>query len=126
MKSPYDGDPRWDVPTYDALSDFHGSHVNPILWRRHGWVDDRIDDQFQTHEAFTSGSASRKAHKGIQWIVKGQRYLLMIQSIGGNHTMFTIMDRNHSPPQIKSRQDKLRRAVISASMTARQQNLKSC
>lgn len=71
-RSSYDVDPKWDIPSYDALSDFHSSHVNPIFWRLHGWVDDRIEDWHQAHEASTPGSVTRKVHKDIQWYAKGQ------------------------------------------------------
>ena len=37
-------DPEWDVPEYDFLGDEYSSHVNPIFWKIHGWVDDRISD----------------------------------------------------------------------------------
>ncbi len=42
--SPDDIDPRWDDPSYDWLGDTYSSHVNPIFWKLHGWVDDRIED----------------------------------------------------------------------------------
>jgi hypothetical protein len=41
---PFDVDPRFDDPAYDWLADFYSSHVNPIFWKLHGWVDARIDD----------------------------------------------------------------------------------
>jgi hypothetical protein len=37
-------DMRWDDPRYDYLGDTYSSHVNPIFWSLHGWVDDRIED----------------------------------------------------------------------------------
>ncbi|MDD1567977.1 MULTISPECIES: hypothetical protein [Bradyrhizobium] len=37
-------DPKWDDPMYDFLADGYAAHVNPIFWRIHGWVDDRISD----------------------------------------------------------------------------------
>jgi hypothetical protein len=36
-------DPAFDAPSYDFLGDFYSSHVNPIFWKLHGWVDSRID-----------------------------------------------------------------------------------
>ena len=36
-------DPKWDDPSYDWLGDFYSSHVNPLFWKLHGWVDARID-----------------------------------------------------------------------------------
>ena len=37
-------DVKWDDPAYDYLGDTYSSHVNPIFWKLHGWVDDRIED----------------------------------------------------------------------------------
>lgn len=42
--SPSGIDPRWDQPSYDWLGDSYSSHVHPVFWRLHGWVDDRIED----------------------------------------------------------------------------------
>ncbi|MFJ9721286.1 hypothetical protein ACIRP3_00865 [Streptomyces sp. NPDC101209] len=41
---PFDVDPKWDEPANDWLADFYSSHVNPVFWKLHGWVDKRIDD----------------------------------------------------------------------------------
>lgn len=37
-------DPLWDDPRYDHLADTYASHVNPVFWSLHSWVDDRIED----------------------------------------------------------------------------------
>ena len=37
-------DQKWDNPQYDYLGDQYASHVNPIFWKLHGWVDERIND----------------------------------------------------------------------------------
>jgi len=37
-------DPRWDDPRYDFLGDTYSSHVHPVFWSLHGWIDDRIED----------------------------------------------------------------------------------
>jgi hypothetical protein len=37
-------DPVWDDPRYDFLGDTYSSHVNPVFWSLHGWIDDRIED----------------------------------------------------------------------------------
>jgi hypothetical protein len=39
-----DIDPKFDNPNYNWLGDPYSSHVNPIFWKLHGWVDDRIED----------------------------------------------------------------------------------
>lgn len=67
----YEVDERWDAPRYDYLSDFHSSHVNPIFWRLHGWVDDRIEDWFSAQEAVRPGVVQRKTLKGLPWFAKG-------------------------------------------------------
>ncbi|MBB6553605.1 Tat pathway signal protein [Nonomuraea rubra] len=48
--SAFDVDPQWDVPGYDWLADTYSSHVNPIFWKLHGWVDARIDDWMRANE----------------------------------------------------------------------------
>ena len=35
---------QWDAPAYNYLGDTYSSHVNPVFWKLHGWVDDRIED----------------------------------------------------------------------------------
>jgi hypothetical protein len=35
---------RWDAPAYNYLGDTYSSHVHPIFWKLHGWVDDRVED----------------------------------------------------------------------------------
>ena len=35
-------DLKWDDPRYDFLGDTYSSHVNPIFWKLHGWIDDRV------------------------------------------------------------------------------------
>jgi hypothetical protein len=40
----FDVDPKWDDAANDDLGDFYSSHVHPVFWRLHGWVDDRIND----------------------------------------------------------------------------------
>lgn len=35
---------RWDAPEYDYMGDAYSSLVNPLFWKIHGWVDDRVED----------------------------------------------------------------------------------
>lgn len=37
-------DTRWDNASYNWLGDTYSSHVNPVFWKLHGWVNDRIID----------------------------------------------------------------------------------
>ncbi|MGH8948603.1 MAG: hypothetical protein ACRDXF_07060, partial [Acidimicrobiia bacterium] len=36
--------PEWDDPAYDFLLETYSSHVNPIFWKLHGWIDDRVEN----------------------------------------------------------------------------------
>jgi hypothetical protein len=40
---------RWDAPEYDYLGDAYSSLVNPLFWKIHGWVDDRVGDWKRAH-----------------------------------------------------------------------------
>ncbi len=40
----------WDSPLYDWLGDSYSSHVNPVFWKLHGWVDDRIEDWVEANK----------------------------------------------------------------------------
>jgi hypothetical protein len=35
---------KWDDPGYDTLFDEYSSHVSPIFFRLHKWIDNRIED----------------------------------------------------------------------------------
>lgn len=43
-------DQKWDEPSYDWLGDTYSSHVNPVFWKIHGWVDDRIEQWARVHK----------------------------------------------------------------------------
>lgn len=62
-----DIDERWADPSNDYLGDFYSSHVNPVFWRVHGWVDDRIEGWFQAHEAAHPGEIQRCDVGGVKW-----------------------------------------------------------
>jgi hypothetical protein len=42
-------DVTWDAPAYDWLGDTYSSHVNPVFWKLHGWIDNRIEDWKAAH-----------------------------------------------------------------------------
>lgn len=71
MRDSYDIDRQWDTPSYDYLGDFHSSHVNPLFWRLHGWVDDCIDRWYQAHESAHPGMVKRAEVRGIAWFEPG-------------------------------------------------------
>jgi hypothetical protein len=63
---------KWDDPKYDYLGDFYSSHVNPVFWRLHGWVDDRIEDWFNAHQDSHPGEIERFELKGVSWFKPGK------------------------------------------------------
>jgi len=44
---------KWDDPKYRWLGDTYSSHVNPVFWRIHGWVDNKIE-QWRKANGLTS------------------------------------------------------------------------
>lgn len=72
VRSTFDFDVMWDHPKYDFLGEFYSSHVNPLFWRLHGWVDARIDDWFNAHESMHPGEIERQNHKGVSWFKPGK------------------------------------------------------
>ncbi len=58
---------KWNSPKYDWLGEFYASHVNPIFWRLHGWIDDRIEDWFKAHELSHPGVIKRVSKGGVDW-----------------------------------------------------------
>lgn len=59
----------WFDPSNDHLGATFSSHVNPVFWRLHGWVDDRIEDWFKAQEAARPGMVKRRQFKGVEWFV---------------------------------------------------------
>jgi hypothetical protein len=47
--NPIGVDEKWDNPSYDWLGDFYSSHVNPLFWKLHGWVDDCVSVWQEAH-----------------------------------------------------------------------------
>ncbi|WP_073173257.1 twin-arginine translocation signal domain-containing protein [Pseudomonas asturiensis] len=63
---------RWFGPENDFLADPFSSHVNPVFWMFHGWIDDRIDDWFRAHERFHPGEVKRLEVDGVPWFAPGR------------------------------------------------------
>lgn len=63
---------RWYGPENDFLGDPFSSHVNPVFWLFHGWIDDRIEDWFRAHERFHPGQVTRNRVNGVPWFAKGR------------------------------------------------------
>jgi len=49
--------------------------VNPFFWRLHGWIDDRITDWFEAHEARTPGQIEKYERNGLVWFKAGGRWV---------------------------------------------------
>jgi hypothetical protein len=71
-RNDFDFGDGWNDPRYDYLGDFYSSHVNPLFWKLHGWVDDRIEDWFNAHEATHPGEIKRYEYKGVKWFKPGK------------------------------------------------------
>jgi hypothetical protein len=72
QRDTFDFNNKWDDPKYDYLGDFYSSHVNPVFWKLHGWVDDRIEDWFNAHEAIHPGEIERYEYQGVKWFKPGK------------------------------------------------------
>jgi hypothetical protein len=65
----------WFRPENDHLGATFSSHLNPVFWRLHGWVDDRIEDWFKAHEAVRPGAIKRQPLKDVQWFCKDGKWV---------------------------------------------------
>lgn len=71
-RDPADFAERWFEAENDFLGDPFSSHVNPVFWGFHGWIDDRIEDWFRAHERFHPGQVTRQTLNGVLWFAKGR------------------------------------------------------
>lgn len=60
-------DPKWDAPAYDFLGETYSSHVNPLFWRLHKWIDGIVDEWFDAHENSAPGEITRVRLDGVNW-----------------------------------------------------------
>ena len=60
---------KWDDGGYDTLFDEYSSHVTPIFFRLHKWIDDRIEDWAEAHGAAVQRAATPY---GFDWFGTGQ------------------------------------------------------
>ena len=63
---------KWDKPEYDWLGEIYSSHVNPIFWRLHSWVDDRVEDWWNAHEVACAEEVVREDVEGVPWFKPGK------------------------------------------------------
>lgn len=71
-RRPDDFAERWFEAGNDYLGDPFSSHVNPVFWRFHGWIDDRLDDWFMAHERAHPGEVKRQVVGGVNWFASGR------------------------------------------------------
>jgi hypothetical protein len=87
---------KWDNPKYDFLGEFYSSHVNPVFWRLHGWVDARVNDWFAAHEAEHSGDVQRADVDGTPWFAVG-KWVGAADPWSGPMDMMHAMDSSSNP-----------------------------
>lgn len=60
---------KWDDPGYDTLFDEYSSHVGPIFFRLHKWIDNRIEDWAEAH-----GNEVKRfsTDEGFDWFKPGR------------------------------------------------------
>lgn len=71
-RDPSDFADYWFADNNDFLGDPFSSHLNPVFWRLHGWIDDRIDDWFDAHERAHPGEVVRREVRGVPWFATGR------------------------------------------------------
>jgi hypothetical protein len=71
-RADFDLDSKWDDPVYDFLGETYSSHVNPVFWRLHKWVDARIDDWAAAHQALHSNELVTATVGGVEWFQVGK------------------------------------------------------
>ncbi|MDE3735130.1 PvdJ/PvdD/PvdP-like protein [Pseudomonas resinovorans] len=71
-RDPVDFSPRWFRAENDYLGDPFSSHVNPVFWSFHGWIDDRLEDWFRAHERAHPGEVVRHEVNGVPWFAPGK------------------------------------------------------
>ncbi|MBO0366478.1 PvdJ/PvdD/PvdP-like protein [Pseudomonas shirazensis] len=71
-RDPSDFAARWFGADNDFLGDPFSSHVNPVFWGFHGWIDERIEDWYQAHERLHPGQVRRLEVSGVKWFAPGR------------------------------------------------------
>jgi hypothetical protein len=70
-RKPVDFSERWFSAEYDCLVDPMASHLNPLFWSFHGWIDDRLEDWFDAHQRVHPGQVVRRRLNGVEWFEPG-------------------------------------------------------
>ena len=68
----HETDGKWLRPEYDFLGEFFSSHVHPVFWSLHGWVDARIDDWAAAHKSAHADELMEQDHGGVKWFAPGK------------------------------------------------------
>lgn len=71
-RQPTDFADAWFEPGNDFLGDPFSSHVHPLFWGFHGWIDARIDDWHIAHRLFHPGEVEEVEIRGVRWFGKGR------------------------------------------------------
>lgn len=70
-RRPADFSQQWFNPEYDCLVDPMASHINPLFWCFHGWIDDRLEDWFDAHQRVHPGQVVKRQFRGVDWFEPG-------------------------------------------------------
>lgn len=100
-----DIDPSWDVPGYDTLFDEYSSHVNPVFFRLHKWLDNRIEDWAAAHhdhvERFKTPAGFdwfRDKDGGNKWVQVGKNWMGGDDSVKLMEKVHEAMFAKDAPP----------------------------
>jgi hypothetical protein len=102
---PFDIGEKWDDPRYDYLGDFYSSHVHPLFWKLHGWVDDRIEDWFNAHAEIHKGEIERTRYIGVEWFKPGKWVMVSNPFYWPEHTHNDHHLTNHEQEDIKNMEE---------------------
>ncbi|NQZ23486.1 MAG: PvdJ/PvdD/PvdP-like protein [Colwellia sp.] len=81
---PSDFSSRWFLPENDYLGDPFSSHISPVFWMFHRWIDDRIEDWFRAHEWFHPGEVLRQDVNDVPWFAPGRWVELDVPWLGSS------------------------------------------
>ncbi|QHT65337.1 hypothetical protein GXP67_00935 [Rhodocytophaga rosea] len=71
-REPNDINKKWDAVEYNFLGETYSSHVNPIFWRLHKWVDSIIDEWYLAHKNISDTRVKTVKLNSIDWFEKGE------------------------------------------------------
>jgi hypothetical protein len=97
LRDDFDFGPDWNDPRYDHLGEFYSSHVNPVFWRLHGWIDRRIDDWFAAQEQAYPGRITQAPLAGVPWFAVNEPWVQVAAPLSGTGDM-SRADSKHEHP----------------------------